>query len=72
MDFYNETHYLTLPGSPKWNEINYDNNDFQPDYRFHLEKIALIKKKINNLLKTVPYNNKTYLEYYVSNKRSCL
>jgi len=72
MNFYDETHYLTLPGSPKWNEINYDNNDFQPDYRFHLEKIALIKKKINHLLKIVPYNNKTYLEYYVSNKRSCL
>ena len=72
MNLYEDTNYLTLPGSPKWNEINYDNIDLQPDYLFHLKKIKLMKQKIKKLLLTIPYNNKTYLEYYVFNKRSCL
>lgn len=72
MNLYEDTNYLTLPGSPKWNEINYDNIDLQPDYLFHLEKIKLMKQKIKKLLLNIPYNNKTYLEYYVINKRSCL
>lgn len=72
MNLYKDTNYLTLPGSPKWNEINYDNIDLQPDYLFHLEKIKLMKQKIKKLLLTIPYNNKTYLEYYVINKRSYL
>lgn len=72
MKLYEDTNYLTLHGSPKWNEINYDNIDSQPDYLFHLEKIKLMKHKLKKLLLIIPYNNKTYLEYYVSNKRSCL
>ena len=34
-----KSRYLTLPGSPYWNTIDYDNKDNQPDYNFNLEKI---------------------------------
>lgn len=70
MNYHNE--YITLPGSPFWNIINYNNNDFQPDYIYDLEKTRLTKLYIKKLLIPFKNTNKTYLEYYVIQKRSNL
>ena len=67
--------YLTLPGSPYWNTIDYDNKDNQPDYYFDLEKILETEHLIYKLLRTINSSNsvkKTYLEYLVYKKRSKL
>ena len=63
---------LTLPGSPYWDNVNYDNKDNQPDYNFNLEKTMETKHLICKLLCTVrnsSYVKKTYLEYLVYKKR---
>jgi hypothetical protein len=70
-----KTHYVTLPGSPYWNTINYDNKDNQPDYNFDLEKILETEHLIYKLLHTINDSNsvkKTYLEYIVYKKRGKL
>ena len=38
MKNYSKHKYITLPGSPYWNSVNYDNLDNQPDYTYNLEK----------------------------------
>ena len=73
MRVYQQSNYITLPGSPYWEKVNYNNYDCQPDYSFNLEKKIETKKLIKELLqKKINYSKfsqKTYLEYLVFKKR---
>ena len=66
--------YITLPSSPKWNNINYDNSDCQPDFQFSLSKKNKNNFYLKKLLKIIQLFNtkKTYLENCVTIKRNKL
>jgi len=66
--------YITLPSSPKWHIINYDNCDCQPDFQFSLSKKNEHNYYLKKLLKIIPLSNprKTYLENCVTIKRNKL
>lgn len=75
MKNYLEYQYITLPGSPYWSSINYDNIDNQPDYSYNLEKTLETEYLIAKLLRIINISNSsksTYLEYLVNKKRNKL
>ena len=69
MNIYKNTYNITLPNSPKWHIVDYENLDNQPDYLYHLDKCHEFKK---NLYEICLFNyklGKTNLEYYIQKKR---
>lgn len=75
MKNYSKHKYITLPGSPYWNSVNYDNLDNQPDYTYNLEKTLETEYLITKLLRIINTSNSsksTYLEYLVNKKRNKL